>query len=84
MCDRHRHGSRYKEEGLQRHVQAVILVHHHSHPHVLLLQGPNDSFNLPGGWLNPGEDGEEFPFVISDFACSMISFYAVSPEHINL
>jgi len=48
---------RYKKEGLQRSVEAVLLVHNHGHPHILLLQKANQTFTLPGGWLHPGEDG---------------------------
>jgi len=47
---------RYKEQGLQRSVEAVLVVHNHGHPHILLLQKPNQAFKLPGGWLRPGED----------------------------
>ena len=42
---------------MQRQVEAVILVHQHGHPHILLLQAANESFKLPGGFLKPGEDG---------------------------
>jgi len=47
---------KYKKEGLQRSVEAVLLVHNHGHPHILLLQKANQTFTLPGGWLHPGED----------------------------
>lgn len=55
--DRDTLGRRYKEQGLQRHVEAVLLVHRHNHPHVLLLQTESGSYKLPGGYLKPGEDG---------------------------
>jgi hypothetical protein len=38
-------------------VDAVILVHEHGHPHVLLIQIGASFFKLPGGRLRPGEDG---------------------------
>ena len=36
-------------------MEAVLLVHLHGHPHVLLLQVGNTFFKLPGGRLKPGE-----------------------------
>lgn len=52
---------RYNERGMRRSVGAVILVHSHNFPHVLLLQrhdgkGP---YSFPGGRLRPGESDEE-------------------------
>lgn len=49
--------SRYSKEGIRRSVEAVILVHDHNHPHVLLLQLGSAFFKLPGGRLRLGEDG---------------------------
>ena len=34
----HRSPARYAREGLRRSVDAVLVVHEHGHPHVLLLQ----------------------------------------------
>lgn len=48
---------RYAQEGVRRSVDAVLLVHAHGHPHVLLLQLGSTFFKLPGGRLRPGEDG---------------------------
>uniref|UniRef100_A0A6B2LGK0 Cleavage and polyadenylation specificity factor subunit 5 n=1 Tax=Arcella intermedia TaxID=1963864 RepID=A0A6B2LGK0_9EUKA len=45
----------FKEAGLRRTVEAVLLVHEHNHPHILLLQIGNTFFKLPGGKLKPGE-----------------------------
>lgn len=45
---------RHASEGLQRHVGAVILVHRHRHPHLLLRQCES-GWRLPGGRLRPGE-----------------------------
>eukprot|EP00494_Astrolonche_serrata_P014941 UN15083 len=45
----------YKKHGLRRHVEGVLLVHKHKHPHVLLLQIGNIYFKLPGGRLPPNE-----------------------------
>jgi cleavage and polyadenylation specificity factor subunit 5 len=52
-----------KDQGTVRSVRAILLVHVHRHPHVLLLQQvrtPESSpkYILPGGKLNPGEDDE--------------------------
>lgn len=48
---------RYALEGIRRSVDAVLLVHAHNHPHILLLQLGSTFFKLPGGRLRPGEDG---------------------------
>ena len=53
--------TRYSREGIRRSVEAVILVHNHNHPHVLLLQLGSAFFKLPGGRLKPGEDGAPHP-----------------------
>ncbi|CAF0740335.1 unnamed protein product [Brachionus calyciflorus] len=45
--------------GMRRSVEAVLLVHEHNLPHVLLLQLGNTFFKLPGGELNPNEDPVE-------------------------
>eukprot|EP01120_Amphizonella_sp_Union-15-10_P009557 TRINITY_DN3645_c0_g1_i5.p1 TRINITY_DN3645_c0_g1~~TRINITY_DN3645_c0_g1_i5.p1 ORF type:complete len:223 (+),score=34.96 TRINITY_DN3645_c0_g1_i5:71-739(+) len=50
---------KYRQEGLRRTVEGVLLVHQHGHPHVLLLQIGNTFFKLPGGRLKPGEDDVE-------------------------
>ena len=42
--------------GMRRSVEAVLLVHEHGLPHVLLLQLGTTFFKLPGGELSPGED----------------------------
>lgn len=58
---------RFDEEGMRNSVDAVLIVHEHNHPHVLLLQIGNTFFKLydtlhtvahlsrPGGKLKPGE-----------------------------
>lgn len=38
-------------------MEAVLVVHEHGHPHVLVLQMGASFFKLPGGRLRPGEDG---------------------------
>jgi len=52
--------SRMKEDfakhGMRRTVEAVLLVHEHGLPHVLLLQLGNSFFKLPGGELHANED----------------------------
>ena len=53
-----RMAEKYKEEGMRRTVECVLLLHNKQHPHVLLLQqgqGQNAVFRLPGGRLRPGE-----------------------------
>ncbi|KAL6769608.1 hypothetical protein ACKKBG_A31685 [Auxenochlorella protothecoides x Auxenochlorella symbiontica] len=47
---------KYALEGIRRSVDAVLLVHAHNHPHILLLQLGSTFFKLPGGRLRPGED----------------------------
>jgi cleavage and polyadenylation specificity factor subunit 5 len=52
--ERMRH--KYETQGTRRTVAAAMVVHVHSHPHVLLLQRKSDqSLVLPGGTLKPGE-----------------------------
>eukprot|EP00300_Choanocystis_sp_HF-7_P008799 c1611_g1_i1.p1 GENE.c1611_g1_i1~~c1611_g1_i1.p1 ORF type:complete len:278 (+),score=53.00 c1611_g1_i1:35-835(+) len=52
--------AKVKAQGMRRTVLAVVLVHLHSFPHVLLLrvrtQGNPEYYKLPGGRLRPGED----------------------------
>ncbi len=43
---------------MRRSVEGVLLVQEHGHPHVLMLQLGVNHFQLPGGRLKPGEDGE--------------------------
>ncbi|PRP78912.1 hypothetical protein PROFUN_13288 [Planoprotostelium fungivorum] len=50
-----RRRERFERQGMRRTVEAVLIVHQHRHPHVLLLQLPSGHFELPGGCLNPGE-----------------------------
>jgi len=45
----------YEKEGIRKTVEAIIIVHDHGHPHILLLQIGNSFFKLPGGKLKPGE-----------------------------
>ena len=42
--------------GMRRSVEAVLLVHEHGLPHVLLLQLGTTFFKIPGGELHSGED----------------------------
>jgi 8-oxo-dGTP pyrophosphatase MutT (NUDIX family) len=63
--------NRFDREGLRRSVGAVILVHAHGHPHVLLLQLGNSAYyQLPGGKLKPGEDGARFFLSARLIACA--------------
>lgn len=52
---------RFRQRGLRRTVAAVVLVHQHRFPHVLLLQrtAGHGGYFLPGGRLRPGESMEE-------------------------
>jgi len=43
--------------GMRRSVEAVLLVHEHNLPHILLLQLGTTFFKLPGGELEANEDG---------------------------
>eukprot|EP00992_Anisonema_acinus_P003876 TRINITY_DN14261_c0_g1_i1.p1 TRINITY_DN14261_c0_g1~~TRINITY_DN14261_c0_g1_i1.p1 ORF type:complete len:227 (-),score=34.04 TRINITY_DN14261_c0_g1_i1:46-726(-) len=47
---------RFELEGTRKTVEAILLVHQHNHPHVLLLQLGNNHFKLPGGRCRAGED----------------------------
>eukprot|EP01104_Vermistella_antarctica_P011044 TRINITY_DN302_c0_g1_i1.p1 TRINITY_DN302_c0_g1~~TRINITY_DN302_c0_g1_i1.p1 ORF type:complete len:337 (+),score=104.67 TRINITY_DN302_c0_g1_i1:151-1161(+) len=49
--------NKYYQQGMRRGVSGVMLVHQHTHPHVLLLQTKaNESLmQVPGGSLQPGE-----------------------------
>ncbi|KAI9333256.1 Cleavage/polyadenylation specificity factor subunit 5, partial [Obelidium mucronatum] len=51
-----RHQAEYALSGMRKTVEAVLLVHDHGHPHVLMLQVANSFFKLPGDFLRPGED----------------------------
>jgi cleavage and polyadenylation specificity factor subunit 5 len=54
-----RRRARFQREGTRRSVRAVVLVHSHEHPHVLLLQRKEDgALRLPGGALRPGEEDQ--------------------------
>ncbi|KAK9786276.1 hypothetical protein WJX73_007734 [Symbiochloris irregularis] len=46
----------YQQQGMRRSVEAILLVHQHRHPHLLLLQVNASFFKLPGGRLRPHED----------------------------
>ncbi|KAI7898633.1 Cleavage/polyadenylation specificity factor subunit 5 [Cokeromyces recurvatus] len=49
----------FKEQGMRRSVEAVLVVHHHNHPHVLMLQIANSFFKLPGHYLKPNVSEKE-------------------------
>jgi len=51
--------SEFEKLGMRRSVEAVLIVHEHGLPHVLLLQLGTTFFKVPGGELNPGEDEVE-------------------------
>lgn len=46
----------YQVHGMRTSVEAVLVVHEHNHPHILMLQIANTFFKLPGDSLRPGED----------------------------
>ncbi|CAB02106.1 Cleavage and polyadenylation specificity factor subunit 5 [Caenorhabditis elegans] len=46
----------YEVMGMRRSVEAVLIVHEHSLPHILLLQIGTTFYKLPGGELELGED----------------------------
>ncbi|KAI7872051.1 Cleavage/polyadenylation specificity factor subunit 5 [Spinellus fusiger] len=45
--------------GMRRTVEAVLVVHQHNHPHVLMLQIANAFFKLPSHYLRPDQDERE-------------------------
>ncbi|ORY35677.1 Cleavage/polyadenylation specificity factor subunit 5 [Naematelia encephala] len=47
--------AQYKETGIRRSVDAVMVVIHMGFPHVLVLQVANSFYKLPGGYLDPSE-----------------------------
>ncbi|XP_063900749.1 cleavage and polyadenylation specificity factor subunit 5-like [Zophobas morio] len=49
----------YQVQGMRRSVEAVLVVHEYSHPHILLLQLGVSFYKLPGGELKPGESEED-------------------------
>ncbi|KAI8576892.1 hypothetical protein K450DRAFT_254792 [Umbelopsis ramanniana AG] len=49
----------FEEHGMRRSVEAVLVVHEHNHPHVLMLQIANAFFKLPGHYIDPGMTEEE-------------------------
>ena len=46
----------YEDFGMRRSTEAVLVVHEHGHPHVLLIQVASSFWKLPGDYLRPGED----------------------------
>jgi len=48
--------AKWGTQGMRRSVDAVLVVHQHSHPHILLIQMGNNYFRLPGGRCREGED----------------------------
>lgn len=48
--------NQYQDWGLRRTVEAVLLVHEHGHPHILMIQIASAFFKLPGDYLRPDED----------------------------
>lgn len=49
----------FSTSGTVNSVRAIVLVHIHSHPHVLLLEKNSTKATvIPGGLLTPGEDDE--------------------------
>lgn len=49
----------YKETGMRRSQEAVLLAHENGHPYILMLQIGNAFYKLPGDYLRPGIDEEE-------------------------
>ncbi|TPX45363.1 hypothetical protein SeLEV6574_g03902 [Synchytrium endobioticum] len=45
----------YGVQGMRRSVEAVLVVHDHGHPHILMMQIANTFFKLPGEQLRPDE-----------------------------
>ncbi|KAI6174727.1 Cleavage and polyadenylation specificity factor subunit 5 [Aphelenchoides bicaudatus] len=49
----------YEVIGMRRSVDAVLVVHDHGFPHILLIQIGSSFFKLPGGELKPDEEEAE-------------------------
>ena len=49
----------FESQGMVRSVRLVVLIHEQNHPSILIFKKKNEnSFILPGGKLEPGEDEE--------------------------
>lgn len=46
----------YALKGTRTTVEAILMVHEHNHPNLLMLQNASGQFFLPHGPLNVGED----------------------------
>jgi cleavage and polyadenylation specificity factor subunit 5 len=46
----------YEKYGMRRSCEAILVVHEHNHPHVLMLQIANAFFKLPGDYVLPHEE----------------------------
>ena len=51
--------NQYEDFGMRRTCEAVLVVHEHGHPHVLMIQIASAFFKLPGDYLRPDEDEAE-------------------------
>ncbi|RMD45083.1 hypothetical protein DV735_g151, partial [Chaetothyriales sp. CBS 134920] len=48
--------SHYKQHGMRRTCEAILVCHEHNSPQVLMLQIANAFFKLPGDYLRPNDD----------------------------
>jgi cleavage and polyadenylation specificity factor subunit 5 len=46
----------YKQHGMRRTCEGILVCHEHNHPHILMLQIANAFFKLPGDYLRPEDD----------------------------
>ncbi|CAI0403396.1 unnamed protein product [Linum tenue] len=69
----------YMKEGMRTSVEAILLVHEHNHPHILLLQIGNTFCRLSGGRLKPGEM-VYFLLILSE--CSYIHLLRIVLQYI--
>ncbi|KAJ2991887.1 hypothetical protein HDV02_003402 [Globomyces sp. JEL0801] len=46
----------YESQGMRITVEGVLIVHDHSHPHVMLFKLAENFYKLPGNTLKPGQD----------------------------
>ncbi|KAF2859707.1 cleavage and polyadenylation specificity factor, 25 kDa subunit [Piedraia hortae CBS 480.64] len=45
----------YRDHGMRRTCEGVLVCHEYNHPHILMLQIANAFFKLPGDYLRPDE-----------------------------
>lgn len=67
----------FQVHGMRRSVEAVLLVHQHNLPHVLLLQVGQTFYKLPGGELSIGENPVSGLKRMLNEVCFNLSFFKI-------